>query len=406
METKKTKKNKKWTHLRHRIMNKILKLILGPYARWKYGFKYKKFKDTKNRPYLILTNHQTPFDQFFAGMSFSGTIYFVASEDLFSNGFPSRLIEYLAAPVPIKKSMNDIRAVMNCIKIVKEGYSVEIAIEGNRTFSGKTETIKPAIAKLAKMLKVPIAFYIFEGGYGVQPRWSDVIRKGKMYGHVCDVLEPEVYEKMSNEELYEYIKEKIYVDETKIKGKYYHEHNAEYLERVIYVCPECGLSEFVSKLDKLSCKKCGLTVRYDENKEFKLNGKPFKLLHVKEWYEYQEKFIHNLDLNKFNNFIYQDLITYSKVNLYKNKEIISENAKLNLYNNRIVVNYTNTQKEFMMDNIAAMSVLGRNKINLYVDDDIFQFKGDKRFNAVKYVNIYYHYKNSKLGDSNERTLGL
>ena len=57
-------KKKKWIKFRHRVVRNILYAILGPYSRFKYGIKIEKFEQQENRPYLILMNHQTPFDQF------------------------------------------------------------------------------------------------------------------------------------------------------------------------------------------------------------------------------------------------------------------------------------------------------------------------------------------------------
>jgi 1-acyl-sn-glycerol-3-phosphate acyltransferase len=142
---------------------------------------------------LILFNHQTALDQFIVGSSFKGAVYYVASEDLFSNGWISRLLEWAVAPIPIKKQATDARAVLTCLRVSKEGGTIALAPEGNRTFSGKTEYIKPAIAGLAKALKMPIALYRIEGGYGVQPRWSDGVRKGTMRSYVSRVIEPEEF---------------------------------------------------------------------------------------------------------------------------------------------------------------------------------------------------------------------
>ncbi|MBR5797766.1 MAG: hypothetical protein IKY29_02310 [Clostridia bacterium] len=49
------------------------------------------------------------------------------------------------------------------------------------------------------------------------------------------------------------------------------------------------------------------------------------------------------------------------------------------------------------DEVRVMSVLGRNKLNIYIGEELYQLKGGKRFNAVKYVNFYYHYDNLKQG---------
>ena len=49
---------------------------------------------------------------------------------------------------------------------------------------------------------------------------------------------------MSNEELFEMIKKELWVDEREDKTEFYGKNNAEYLDRAMYVCPYCGLSEW------------------------------------------------------------------------------------------------------------------------------------------------------------------
>ena len=58
------------------------------------------------------------------------------------------------------------------------------------------------------------------------------------------------------------------------------------------------------------------------------------------------------------------------------------------------------------DSIHSITVLGKNKLNIYTDDQVFQLKGGKSFNALKYVNIYFHYHNLKKGEKDEQFLGL
>lgn len=190
---------------RHRIVRNIAYAVMYPYTRLKYNIKVERFKEQGDRPYLILMNHQTAFDQFFVGMGFRGPVYYVASEDLFSNGWISTLLRWLVAPIPIKKQTSDVSAVKTCIRVAKEGGTIAIAPEGNRTYSGRTGHMNPAIASLAKMIKLPIALYRIEGGYGVQPRWSDVVRRGKMRAYVSRVIEPEEYAAMSKAELFSLI---------------------------------------------------------------------------------------------------------------------------------------------------------------------------------------------------------
>lgn len=167
---------KNWIKFRHRIVRNIAYAILAPYSKIKYGINVEHFREQEDRPYLVLYNHQTSFDQFFVGIGFSGPIYYVASEDIFSNGMVSSLVKYLVAPIPIKKQTVDFKAIKTCFKVAKEGGTIAIAPEGNRTYSGRTEYMSPTIASLARKLGMPIALYRIEGGYGVQPRWSDKVR--------------------------------------------------------------------------------------------------------------------------------------------------------------------------------------------------------------------------------------
>ena len=60
---------------------------------------------------------------------------------------------------------------------------------------------------------------------------------------------------------------------------------------------------------------------------------------------------------------------------------------------------------FPFEKIEAIAVLGRNKLNVYFDSKVYQFKGDKRFNALKYVNLCHRYKNI-IGGNDGKFLGL
>ena len=61
--------------------------------------------------------------------------------------------------------------------------------------------------------------------------------------------------------------------------------------------------------------------------------------------------------------------------------------------------------KFMTEKLEN-AVLGRNKLNLYHGDKLYQVKGDKRFNALKYVHIYHRYKNIRKGEEHVKFLGL
>lgn len=402
------KKSKKWILPRHRIVRNLLAPVLKPYCRLAYHLNAEPFKAQGDRAYLILMNHQTPFDQFFVGISFKGPVYYMATEDIFSNGWVSKLIRWLVNPIPIKKQTTDVGAVMNAIRVAREGGTIAIAPEGNRTYSGKTEYMNPAIAGLAKKLKLPIALYRIEGGYGAQPRWSDGIRKGPMHAYVSRVIEPDEYASMTTDELYSAIQAGLYVNEGCLDHQYNSNKKAEYLERAIYVCPDCGLSTFESHGNEITCKTCGKTVTYGSDKQLAGKGFDFPFRFVSEWYDYQQKFINALDVNNYlDQPMYEDRANLSQVIVYHRKELLRKDASIRLYGDRVVIDQgQENQLVFPFCETMAIAVLGRNKLNIYHKDNVYQLKGGKRFNALKYVNIYYRHKNISKGDENGKFLGL
>ncbi|MBR5468527.1 MAG: 1-acyl-sn-glycerol-3-phosphate acyltransferase [Firmicutes bacterium] len=402
------KKKEKWIKPRHKWAFALVMSVMGPFTKWKYGVEVQKFKEQGDRPYLIMMNHQTGFDQFFVAMAFKGAIYFISTEDIFSLGWVSSIIKYLAAPISIKKQAGDVQAVMNCMRVAKEGGTICLSPEGNRTYSGRTVYISPAIAKLAKGLRLPIAIFKIEGGYGVQPRWSDVVRKGKMKAYVSRVIEPEEYKSLSNDEFYEMIVNELHVDESSASGTFHHKNTAEYMERAVYVCPYCGFSEFESHGDTVECKTCGRKIKYLPTKEMEGVGFEFPFKFMAQWNDYQYDFVNKTDLSQYENVpVFCDTASLRQVFVNKFKKLLRESAEMKLYGNRVVLD-EGKENEMVLsfDDITTVTVLGKNKLNIYYKNDVYQFKGSKRFNAVKYVNIYYRYCNIKKGDTNGKFLGL
>lgn len=393
MQTK--TKAKRWTRPRHNVIIKLAALVVFPWARLKYHIQVEKCPQLRKRQALVLMNHQTAFDQFFVSMvTFPRHVYFVASEDIFSLGWLSKLLKWAVAPIPIKKQTTDVQAVMNCIRVAREGGTIALAPEGNRTFSGLPCYSNPAIAPLVKKLGLPLALFRIEGGYGIQPRWSDVCRKGKMRAYVSRIVEPEEYQNLSNQELSELIARELYVDETQNPGPFRHKRLAEYLERAMYVCPACGLAEFHSRGDLVACKSCGLEIRYLPNQQLQSVKGDFPFSYVADWYAYQNDYVNQLDTNAYlEKPLYKDTVMLSQVEPYKKKTVLEENAALLLYGNRLQAG----QRTLFFEDIRVITVLGKNKLNVYHTDGIFQIKGDARFNGLKYMNLYWRRKNQCAG---------
>lgn len=318
------------------------------------------------------------------------------------------MIRYVAAPIPIKKNGSDPNAVRLIRQVAAEGGSIAIAPEGNRTYSGKTERINPSIAHLAKLLKLPIVFYRIEGGYGVEPRWADKPRKGPMRAYVSKVLEVEEYEKLSREELLDRICEELFVSDAKRDFLYQSSRRAEHLERLIYVCPECGFSPFQSKGNEITCQTCQKTVRYQEDKTFFSKEGAFPFLFVNDWYEYQNRFVREADLTACTGEpVFEDTVALFRVIPYRKKVLIEKKALLSLYGDRVTITRKNGEEsELFFAELSGASVMGRGKLNLYTDSETLQIKGDASFNPVKYMHFFYRCRYQVKGEGDGEFLGL
>lgn len=401
--------NNRWIKSRHKILTFLFRPLLFFLSKLLYHIKIDRFSDPDHRPYLILANHQTDFDQFFIASAFDRPVYYVAMEDIFSMGFVSKIIRWCVAPIPINKASTDIKAVMTCMRIAKQGGTIAIFPEGNRTYSGRTCYIRPSIAALAKSLKLPVAIFRIEGGYGVKPRWASRRRGGTMKAGVRRVIEPEELNKMTNEELFAIISKELYVDDSTIKASFPSQYSAEYIERVLFVCPDCGLSEFRSCGNTFTCRKCGKHWNYLPDLSIQLEESLSRYKTVAEWYDYQEQYIRSLDLSSFlDSPAYREKASLYEIILYQKKIPLYMDSEVCLYGDRIVISSPDSSATLLFDDVKAMACIADHKLNIFYKDKLYQLRGDPRFNALKYCNLYYHAKHLKehKNDGEFQFLGL
>lgn len=383
-----------WVKFRHKIVFAILRPIFTVYLKLKYGYTAKKFKTGKG-PYLILFNHPTNLDPFMVALSIKSPIYYIANEDLFNIPYLSKIIRYLVNPIPKLKSIKDMSAVKTAIKVVREGGNVGVSPEGNRTYSGKLNHIDIAIVKLIRLLKVPVILYTIKGGYGVNPRFSRKLRKGKMFGEVARLLEVDEVKNLTDEEVLKIIRETLEVDDPSLGLEYKGKNLAEHLESVFYKCPVCAsLNTMYSSKNILKCNHCNLSVEYTPKLTFKTENPKFIFTKVSEYYYYQEGFIRSIDVD---NFSFSDSnITIRKVVHRKKKQNILL-GNLHLDKNGLIIQNENNKIQFSIDEIISIAILYHNTVIINVVDNVYHLVGDERFNGLKYMHLFYVMRHKKQG---------
>ena len=224
-----------------------------------------------------------------------------------------------------------------------------------------------------------------------------------MRAYVSCVLEPEEYKRFTNDELYQRICKELYQNEANSEGSFTHKKTAEYVERVLYVCPHCGITHFESSGETFRCTSCGRSAKYLPNKE--ISG-DFPFRYMLDWYNYQQDYINKLDtLALTEEPLIRDTCDLYLVELYKGKKCLAEKVQMALYGDRIEMSGS-FHKTFSFAELDTVTILGKNKLDIYCEDMVYQVQSDKRFNALKYLNLFHRYKNLTTEAQNGSFLGL
>lgn len=381
-----------WVKKRHKIFHFFFRWLVNLIFRIKYNFRSKKFKLEK-KPHLILFNHPSNFDPIFVGSTFNRPTYFIANEDLFNLGFKSKILKYLVAPIPKKKSVRDTSAIKTAIKVVRQGGNIGVSPEGNRTYSGRINHIDIAIVKFARLLKVPIVLYTINGGFGVNPRFSTNIRKGKIIGKVEQIISVEEINQMSDDELLNKIIKTLDVDDSLMNIKFKGDKLAEDLESVFYVCPICkNMHTLFSKNNSFYCRECQLEVKYNENLTFSTKNDKFKFKTINDYYIWQNNYMINYDIGKLS-FIDKNVHIYDADIKTKINKILT--GTFSLDNSCFKIKNNENKIKIKIEEVISVDVLFHNTLILNLEDIKYHVTGDSKFNALKYLNLFTLIKNKQ-----------
>ena len=375
---------------RHSAWNKIVSPVISLFMKKKFNYSCEKC-DLKP-PFLVLGNHTTDYDAFFIAKSFKNHLYFVMSDHVSSIPVAGKLIRHLVSPIPITKSTADVTTVRNILSVIKQGAAVAIFPEGNKSFSGGMSEMKPSISKLIKKLNVPVVIYNIEGGYFSSPRWTKNKRKGKVRGFVKKILTVDEIEKLSEEEIFEIVKDNLRVNAYEVQErehqKFVGKNLAQNIETLLYVCPNCkNISSLHGEGNVFKCNKCDFESTYDEYGY--LHNKYFdRLDNFDKW---QKNYIKSLDYTTYgeNQIITSDggFEVLQKVDNYKNKEVGT--FTLTCFKNRFELTSEKQNLTILFDDIQGYALEGVNGMQLSLKDKtIYRFKNEYTISGLKYLNFY------------------
>lgn len=154
--------------------------------------------------------------------------------------------------------------------------------------------------------------------------------------------------------------------------------------------PSCGaVGTIHSEGNRIGCSHCGISAEVGEDMHF---GPSFPVRTVKEWTDRQNEWVNALEVDGSGKAIFAERVRL-RVLLRKEgkKQVLAEDAEARIFADRLEVgDYT-----FAYPEVTAMTVCGRKRLDFYLGGKTYQLTAGNTFCALKYVNIYYNYKNKK-----------
>lgn len=242
-------------------------------------------------PYLLLANHNALMDIDILNLAtFPHRVNYVVAID----GFIGRekLLRNVGG-ICKRKFTNDLNLIRHLRTVKNNGDIIQIFVEARYSLCGTTAIIPESVAKLAKLLKVPVVMLMMHGHHINSPYWNLHNRKIKgIEAELKCLMNAEEVDNLPLEEVNKRIQEAYIYDEYKwqkekgIEVKY--KGRAEGLHKVLYQCPHCHTEyEMDSKDNILFCKHCGKKWEYTTLGELKaLDGKT-EFSHIPDWYEWE-----------------------------------------------------------------------------------------------------------------------
>ncbi|MCL2127172.1 MAG: 1-acyl-sn-glycerol-3-phosphate acyltransferase [Treponema sp.] len=382
----------------------ILRRIFGPALYLLYRFRFEKSSSKGiKRPCFILANHQTGFDQFAVGLGFSFGINYVASDTIFRHGLLSWLMAVLTRPIPFSKGNSDFVAIKSMMSVIRDGGCVGMFPSGNRSFFGEECAIVGGVGRLAKKFNVPLVLVQVRGGYNTLARWSAAPNRGKMRACVTRVVQPAELQAMTAAEVDGAILRELRFDEFEHNRKeqtvYRGRRKAEYLESVLFYCPECGgMSGLCSSGSEFFCRDCGARVRINGAGFFEKISKAGKIPDtILEWSRMQLDYVKGFDYSGFAGrpVFCDNGVAFFKAVRASSEELLGKGS-IGLFADRLSV----CGRDFPFAETTT-AIHGVRKMSIYCGEDVYAVEAPVRTNLVKYMICGYHLRNRALNVTEE-----
>ncbi|MBR5136535.1 MAG: 1-acyl-sn-glycerol-3-phosphate acyltransferase [Clostridia bacterium] len=277
----------------------LLKKTVSLFMTVPSNFKVQEFNMDKldpKEPCFVLMNHSS-----FVDLAIAESILFPRRYNIIvtSDGFVGKnwLMRQIGC-IPTHKYVTDpklisqIRGVFN-----KLNSSLLVYPEASYSFDGTCTTLPESLGAMVKMARKPLVIVTTHGAFARDPLYNNIqVRKVDINAEVTYALTPEQLKEMSTQEINEVIQKYFSFDNWKWqqenKVKIDVPWRADYLNRVLYKCPNCGHEACMEgKGIKVTCHDCGKTWTLDEYGYLKADDGVHIFNHVPDWYKWERDMV-------------------------------------------------------------------------------------------------------------------
>jgi 1-acyl-sn-glycerol-3-phosphate acyltransferase len=276
--------------------------------------------------------------------------------------------------IPKTKFLSDSAAARAMINVKKNGGIIGIFPEGARSWDGHILPLIYSTAKLVKLLKVDVIGARLDGAMFTKPRWSRFRKKGPTFLSYFKILDAADIPALDTNQIYDHLSQALYYDEYEFQRKhtytYRGKNRAERLERLLYVCPSCGLFHRMnSKKHIFFCTACSFRVEYDEHGFF--TGSDVIFDDVRKWSRFQ----HDRTLELVSGpFEFEAKLVFMSIGSKGSTKLRS--LKLgNLIITNKSVNYINFRKQlykFDPEKLSGLNIQSNHKLEFYQENVFYR----------------------------------
>ncbi|MFO7566506.1 MAG: lysophospholipid acyltransferase family protein [Enhygromyxa sp.] len=243
----------------------------------------RRVKFPRRGPLLLVSNHPSPWDPIVVPWSITRQVHNLGTDQLLRVPYFGWMMPYFSM-IPFKKGMKDPGALAELERRVRKGDCALIFAEGDRTWTGRSNPIKPGIGRLAKRLEVPVGFVRVTTGHMQWPRWAKYPRSVPI---TVEHRALKTYDASTTpEQITEDVARLISVDpyEVEVPPRSFGRRLAWGLPEFMWACPSChapgGLDLVEDDDDCVRCHGCGARWRVDLGNWMRAEAGPAKDMHI------------------------------------------------------------------------------------------------------------------------------